>query len=231
VLALRHCLAAGVSRLRRLVHTYAVIDFETTGLSAGPDRIIEVGAVLVRDGVVVERFDELMDPGFRIPAVITSLTGITSAMVRGKPRPEAVMPRLREFLGGHVCIAHNASFDRRFFAAEMALAGQAHDRPFLCSMLVARRLLPQAPSHKLGVLARHLGLTMPAGMQAHRALADALITVALWESLLAELRRHLPGRTPEVELLNRLARTPKGGVATFLAAMAASDQVDTRDAH
>ncbi len=210
------------------MHTYAVIDFETTGLSAGPDRIIEVGAVLVRDGVVVDRFDELMDPGFSIPGVITSLTGITSAMVRGKPRPEAVMPRLRAFLGKHVCIAHNASFDRRFFAAEMAQAGEAHERPFLCSMLVARRLVPLAPSHKLGVLARHLGLSMPAGMQAHRALADALMTVALWETLLAELRRLLPRQTPGPDLLGRLARTPKGGVATFLAGIAASDQLMAR---
>ena len=65
---------------------------------------------------------------------------ISDAMVQGKPRPEAVMPKLRAFLGDHVCVAHNASFDRRFFTAEMELAGEQHDRHFLCSMLLSRRL-------------------------------------------------------------------------------------------
>ena len=86
----------------------AVIDFETTGLRAGEDRIIEVAAVVFSEGLVIDTFSELMDPGFRIPAFITGLTGISDAMVRGKPRPESVMPRLRTFLGDHVCLAHSA---------------------------------------------------------------------------------------------------------------------------
>lgn len=203
------------------MRTYAVIDFETTGLSAGPDRIIEVGAVLVRDGEIAGTFSELMDPGFRIPPFITSLTGITNAMVQGRPRPEELMPRLRAFLGGHACVAHNASFDRRFFDAEMALAGEAHERPFLCSMLLARRLVPQAPSHKLGALMQHLRLEKPAGMQAHRALADALMTVGLWRRLMADLRARVPGRDPDAELVATVCRKPKAAVPAFLAALAA----------
>ena len=101
----------------------AVIDFETTGMRAGPDRIIEVGAAILRNGEVVATFTELMNPGFRIPYFITGLTGITDAMVREKPHPEAVMPRLREFLGDHPCVAHNAGFDQRFFASEMDRCG------------------------------------------------------------------------------------------------------------
>ncbi len=122
----------------------AVIDFETTGMYAGSDRIIEVGAAVMRDGEIVATFAELMDPGVYIPSFITSLTGITNAMIRGKPRPEEVMPRLRAFLGDHACVAHNASFDQRFFAAEMEQAGEGHERSFLCSLLLARRLVPQA---------------------------------------------------------------------------------------
>lgn len=202
------------------MQTFAVIDFETTGLRAGADRIIEVGAVLVRAGEVVATFDELMDPGVRIPSFITSLTGISNAMVRGRPRPEAVMPRLRDFLGDHVCIAHNASFDRRFFAAEMELAGQGHQRAFLCSMLLARRLVQDAGCHQLGALVRHLGLAVPAGLQAHRALADALMTVELWRRLMADLRARLPGREPDAGLLTTLSRTPKAAVAAHLSALA-----------
>lgn len=201
------------------MRTFAVIDFETTGLRAGADRIIEVGAVLVREGEMVATFDELMDPGVRIPSFITALTGISNAMVRGRPRPEALMPRLRGFLGDSICIAHNASFDRRFFAAEMELAGQGHQREFLCSMLLARRLVPDAGCHRLGELVRHLGLAVPAGLQAHRALADALMTVELWRRLMADRRARLPGREPDAGLLATLSRTPRAAVAARLAAM------------
>lgn len=198
----------------------AVLDFETTGLRASPDRIIEVAVALLHDGVVVDTFSELMDPGFRIPSFITGLTGISDAMVRGKPRPEAVMPRLRAFLGDHPCVAHNASFDQRFFAAEMAAADQAHERPFVCSMLLARRLVPQAPSHKLGVLLAHLRLPPPEGMRAHRALADVLMTCALWNHLNGLLRRRLAGDTPDLTLLHALSRTPKAQVEAFFSGRA-----------
>jgi DNA polymerase-3 subunit epsilon len=203
------------------MNTYTVIDFETTGLYAGIDRIIEVAAVRVCDGKIVGTFSELMNPGFQIPSFITSLTGITNAMVRDRPRPEEMMPRLRAFLTDHICIAHNASFDRRFLAAEMGFAGESHERRFLCSMLLSRRLVPEATSHKLGALAQHLRLETPAGMQAHRALADALLTVELWKRLMADLRPHLHGREPDPELVARISTKPKGSVASYLASLSA----------
>lgn len=199
------------------MQTYAVIDFETTGLGPPADRIIEVGAVLVRDGEVVDTFSELMDPGFSIPPFITSLTGITNAMLRGRPSPEAVMPRLRAFLGDHVCVAHNAGFDGRFFRAEMETAGEAHERAFLCTMLLSRRLVPDAASHKLGELVRHLRLRTPEGMRAHRALADALMTVELCKHLLSDLHARLNGRAADAELLAAISRKPKAAVPAFLA--------------
>ena len=201
--------------------TIAVIDFETTGMMPGPDRIIEVGAVIVRDGVVAETFCELMDPGFRIPSFITALTGITTAMVRGKPRPEEVMPRLRAFLGDFPCLAHNASFDRRFFTAEMERARHGHDRPFLCSVMLARRLVQGAPNHKIGDLARHLGLRPPPGTRAHRALADALMTCQLWTHLHGVVHERLGG-APDLNQLQALMRVPKAKVPAWLADHAAS---------
>jgi DNA polymerase-3 subunit epsilon len=200
----------------RSVTAIAVIDFETTGMCAGADRIIEVGAAIVQGGEVVGTFAELMDPGRRIPSFITGLTGISDAMVRGKPRPEAVMPRLRAFLGDHVCLAHNAGFDQRFFTAEMDLAGEAHERPFLCSVLLARRLVQNAPSHRLGDLARHLGLRPPAGMRAHRALADVLMTVQLWNHLRETVSERLGRREPDLTLFQTVMRMPKAKVAGYL---------------
>ena len=104
---------------------YAVIDFETTGLSAECYRVIEVAAVIVRNGEVADSFVQLMHPGHRLPFFITELTGITDEMLKGKPSPEAVMPELMRFLGGHPCVAHNASFDSRFYNAEMRRSGIA----------------------------------------------------------------------------------------------------------
>ena len=84
---------------------FAVIDFETTGLSADYCRIIEVAAVIVKNGEVADSFVELMHPGCRLPFIITGLTGITDAMLKGKPKPEAVMPKLKDFIGDRHCVA------------------------------------------------------------------------------------------------------------------------------
>ncbi|MBA3686341.1 MAG: 3'-5' exonuclease [Planctomycetes bacterium] len=198
----------------------AVLDFETTGLRAGPDRIIEVAAAIVSDGEVVATFSELMDPGFAIPRFITDFTGISDAMVRGKPSPEAVMPRLQAFLGDHACVAHNASFDQRFYVAEMTQAAQPNDRAFVCSMLLARRLVRQAPNHQLGTLVRRLGLAIPPGMRAHRALADVLMTCELWKHLLGLLRNRLTGRDLDLSLLQGIAKKPKAAIDAYLAILA-----------
>lgn len=196
--------------------TCAIIDFETTGLGPPADRVIEVGVARLQDGVVVDTFSQLMQPGFTLPWFITALTGINDAMLARQPRPEAVMPRLRAFLGDLPCVAHNAAFDRRFFANEMDAAGEAHARPFLCSLLLARRLLPQERSHRLGALAARLGVELPAGERAHRALGDALLAAGVWRHLMLDLRQRL-GRPADAALLAALARVPKAQVPAWLA--------------
>lgn len=196
--------------------TYAVIDFETTGLSPGADRVIEVGVALVRGGRVVDTFESLMDPGVAIPSYITGLTGISTSMVRGKPKPERVMPDLAKFIGRAPCVAHNASFDQRFFAAEMSRAGVRCDPPFLCSMLLARRLVQDACNHKLGTLVDHLDLEVPHGMKAHRAVADCLMTVELWDHLMRYIGDRVPGYDPDVDFVARLSRMPKASIESFL---------------
>lgn len=196
--------------------SYAVIDFETTGLSPTSDRVIEVGVVLVRNQEIVETFSELMDPGFAIRSNITNLTGISTPMVRGKRKPEQVMPQVRELIGSYPCIAHNASFDRGFLAAEMCRANISFHPEFLCSMLLARRLVQDSTSHKLGVLVQHLGLPMPADMRAHRALADCLMTLELWIYLMERIESYLPGYVPDQDFVERLSRMPKAKIETFL---------------
>ena len=199
----------------------AILDTETTGMSPPHDRVIEVAAVIVRDGAVIDSFSELMDPGFPIPGFITGLTGISSAMVRGKPRPEAVLPRLRRFLGDLPVLAHNASFDRRFLDAECAQAGQSPIRQWLCSVLLARRLVPEARSCSLGPLTQQLGIRPPDGHRAHRALADVQMTSEVWRCLNDRCRAALGGGCLDIAGWQALQRVSKAKVPTWLAARCA----------
>lgn len=156
----------------------ATIDFETTGVSpTRGDRATEVAIVMVEGGRIVDRFQSLMNTGVPIPPFITQLTGITNAMVAAAPAAAQVMADAARFVGDTPMVAHNAGFDRRFWQAELALANQPAAQPFACTVLLSRRLYPDAPSHKLGSLVDWFGL--PRTGQAHRALADAEMAAEL----------------------------------------------------
>ena len=110
----------------------AVIDFETTGIS--PDqgaRATEVAIVLLEGGRVVDRFQSLMNAGTWVPPFITQLTGITNAMVQAAPAAASVMAEAARFVGSAPMVAHNAAFDRKFWQAELALAGLPAGQPFV----------------------------------------------------------------------------------------------------
>ena len=173
--------------------TIAVIDFETTGISPEHGaRATEIAAVLVRDGVVVDRYQSLMNAGAWVPPFIEALTGISNEMVRAAPPAARVMREVADFVGGNPMAAHNASFDRKFWDAELARAGRSRVQDFACTMLLARRLLPHAPNHKLGTLVEFAGL--PVAGRYHRALADAEMAASLLIRLEEELvARFRPG--------------------------------------
>lgn len=171
-----------------------MIDFETTGLSPDMgDRITEVAALRIADGEVVERFVTLINCGVRIPPFITSLTGITQAMVDSAPPVAQVMPQLLDFIGGDALAAHNASFDEKFLRAEAAQLGLAPGHTAtLCSLKLSRRVFPQLGSYKLGDLSRQLGIRFQGS--AHRAEADAEVAA----QVLLHIGRHL-GRSYGLE--------------------------------
>lgn len=176
------------------METVAVIDFETTGL--GPNqggRATEIAAVLVQDGQIVARFQSLMNGGAWIPPYITQLTGITNAMVQAAPPARAVMHEVARFTKGCPLVAHNAAFDRGFWHAELARAECEADEAhaFACTLLLARRLYPQAENHKLGTLARLHAL--PSAGRAHRALADAEVTAHLLMRMQRDLTERFAG--------------------------------------
>lgn len=165
--------------------TFTVVDLETTGTSAAQGaKITEIGAVKVRGGEVLGEFQTLVDPGESIPTFISSLTGISDAMVRSAPAISSVLPAFLEFAAGTVLVAHNAPFDIGFLKHEASAQGR--DWPgfeVLDTVKVARRVITRddAPNCKLSSLA-HLfhAETTPN----HRALADARATVDVLHGLM-----------------------------------------------
>ncbi|GAA5194585.1 3'-5' exonuclease [Ferrimonas gelatinilytica] len=199
--------------------TLIVLDFETSGLSPDRgDRAIEIGAVKLHRGEVVARFQQLMYPGFAISPFIESYCGIDNAELAKAPPCAEVMAQFAEFIGDHNLVAHNASFDRRFLDAELARIGAGYGGEFACSLLLARRLYPQAPNHKLGTLVGYKGIRHDGVF--HRALADTEMTAKLWLAMLADLAREHGIHNPSFSLLQQLARQPKASVASFLRRMA-----------
>ncbi len=193
----------------------AVIDFETTGLSpAQGDRATEIAAVILEDGKVVDRYQSLMNAGVRIPSFIESLTGISNAMIRSAPSAAVVMREVSDFIGDIPLVAHNASFDCKFWDAELARIKQNRRQEFACSMLLSRRLLPQAPSHKLGDLIAYANL--PVAGRAHRALADAEMAASLLVHLEQELSCRFKVGNVSHELLRKIQVAPKAKLAHCL---------------
>jgi len=170
-----------------MLERIAVIDFETTGISPSSScRATEIAVVIMEQGVIVERYQSLMNAGVRIPSFIESLTGITNGMLRTAPPAERVMNEVAEFVGLTPLVAHNASFDQKFWDFELSRIKRNREQSFACSMLLARRLMPGAPNHKLGTLTSWAGL--PHTGKAHRAMADAEMAANLTAHLSHELR-------------------------------------------
>ena len=199
----------------------AVIDFETTGISpALGDRATEVAIVLLEHGQVVDRFQSLMNAGVYIPAFITQLTGITNLMVATAPRAAQVMADAARFVGEAPMAAHNASFDRRYWQAELALADLPSPQPFACTVLLSRRLYPEATSHKLGALVQRLRL--PQTGAAHRAMVDAEMAAALLTHMQHELRTRHAVSDPDHGFLMDLQRCSKAALPRWLARQTAN---------
>ncbi|MBU7572056.1 MAG: 3'-5' exonuclease [Hydrogenophaga sp.] len=193
----------------------AVIDFETTGISPTMgDRATEVAIVITEQGRVVDRYQSLMNAGVRIPSFITQLTGITNAMVETAPPADTVMREAARFVGQVPMVAHNAAFDRRFWTAELERAGANAPQPFACTVLLSRRLYPEAPSHKLGSLVDFFRL--PRTGQAHRALADAEMAAELLGRIQHDLRARHGVNEPDHGFLMALQRCTRAALPRFI---------------
>ncbi|CAH0990451.1 DNA polymerase III PolC-type [Sinobacterium norvegicum] len=199
-------------------NSVVVLDFETTGLSVAQGaRAIEIGAVKLVDGEVVDTFQSLMNPGVLVDSFIEDFTGISNEMLSTARANEEVMASFAQFIIGSHLLAHNASFDRSFLDAELARISRTREADFMCSLLISRRIYPDLTSHKLSSLVaakkiNHHGVF-------HRALADAEMTAALWQVMLADLSQQYGINRPTVEMMLGLQKQPKAKVSRFLAAL------------
>ena len=199
--------------------TTIVLDFETTGLSPDQgERAIEIGAVKLVDGEVVDTFQQLMYPGKRINAFIEDYTGITNYMLKNAPPCAEVMREFSVFIEGFNLVAHNASFDSRFLDAELQRIRCNQRGEFACSMLIARRVYPDAPNHKLGTLVRYKRL--PNDGTFHRALADSQMTAHLWMEMIRHIKTNHAFEQLPFTVMQQLSRTAKSSVSQFLKSQA-----------
>ena len=200
-----------------------VLDFETTGLSPNHgDRAIEIGAVLIQNNEIIDSFQSLMNPGFRISSFIESYTGISNSMVATAPSCEIVMEQFADFIGTHPLVAHNASFDKRFLDSELEFIARSGTNSMACSMLAARRIYPNAPNHKLGTLVRYCDIETDGTF--HRALADAQMTGHLWISMIEYIKEIFNLRQVPFELMQKLSKVPKAKASLFLEKTAVKQQ-------
>lgn len=156
------------------------IDVETTGLLPRRDRVIEVGAVALQGGIIVEEFHSLINSGARITFAAQRIHGITSDMLAGQPAPDEVFPKLQEFIGGSILIAHNAPFDMQFLRAEFGRLGRSLSRKHICTLALSRRRFPGLPDHRLEAVYRHVCGGTTDQTRRHRALDDARMAARIW---------------------------------------------------
>ena len=150
---------------------YVAFDLETTGLSSKNDRIIEIGAVIMKNGQEIDRFETFVDPHQKLEQKIVDLTGITDEMLRGAPQIEEVLPKFIQFIGDRILVAHNADFDTGFIRAACERLGLSYTFTSADTLILAQNLMPELSKFKLDVVSNALSLP---DFNHHRAADDAV---------------------------------------------------------
>lgn len=157
--------------------TFVVFDLETTGFSAEVDRIIEIGAIKIKNGEIVDNFSKFVNPKIPIPFRIEKLTGINDSMVMEAEPIEKILPEFLEFCGDAVMVAHNAGFDTSFIINNAERLGIKYDPTIMDTVLLAQFVIPNLHNYKLDTLCKHLAVSLE---NHHRAVDDAQATAYIY---------------------------------------------------
>lgn len=160
-----------------MIKDYVCIDLETSGIRAKWDKIIEIGAVKVRNGIVVDKFEQLINPGVELSERIIDLTKITDDMLCDKPEIEEIMPKLIEFIGDDILLGHNIAFDYNFLKQNAVNVGITFEKEGIDTLKIARKTLKGLESRGLEYLCNYFGII---DENHHRALNDAQVTSKLY---------------------------------------------------
>ena len=177
---------------------YCIFDIETTGLSVQSCSITEIGAVIMRDGEVVDRFNIFSDPGEHIPENITELTGITDDMVKGAPDNENAVRQFLDFAGNRILVAHNANFDVSFIRKVSQEFRIEFTNPYMDTVAMSRYVNPELKKHKLDMLAKYFEL---GEFNHHRACDDAEILAKILVCMFKKLREEGASTIAEMQNL------------------------------
>ena len=173
---------------QNLDDTYVVFDLETTGFSSKNDKIIEIGAVKIKEGVIIDSFSEFVNPRRAIPYKITELTGINDEMVSDAQSIADVLPRFLDFIGDSVVVAHNASFDCSFISKNCNDLDLEFSPTVVDTVPLCRFLYPELKSVKLNIVAKHLGVKLESH---HRAVDDAKATADILVECMKKIKEEL----------------------------------------
>ena len=174
------------SRGQSLDSTFVVFDIETTGFSAVNDRIIEIGAVKVENGVITEKFSEFVNPERPIPFEIEKLTSINDRMVEDAPNISVILPRFMDFCKGSVLVAHNADFDTGFIRHNCEVLGLPYDYTYVDTLGIARSFLEGLKNYKLDTVVEAMECTLA---NHHRAVDDAGATADVFVRFLERFKK------------------------------------------
>ena len=172
-----------------MIKDYVCVDIETTGIRPKWDRIIEIGAVKVRNGKEVDSFSELIYPGVPVPLRITQLTGITNEMLAGKQGIGEVLPKFVEFAGEDLLLGHNVRFDYSFLKQNAMNLNIEFDKWGMDTLKIARKTLPRLESRALDYLCEFYHIK---DENHHRAFNDASVTSQLYLILMEQFGKEYP---------------------------------------
>ena len=163
---------------------FVAFDLETTGLSSRDDRIIEIGAVILKDGQEIDRFQTFVDPERQLERKIVELTGITDEMLQGAPKIQEILPKFLEFVGDRVLVAHNSDFDTGFIRAECQRQGLPYRYTAADTLILSQNLLQHLSKFKLDIVSNALNLP---DFNHHRAGDDAMTCGLIMTKLMTML--------------------------------------------